>query len=59
MEPKSKIISPTNTTLFSGSGILLSESAEVLIGVIAKVYLAELIEEARAGMHDEEENIKP
>ena len=31
----------------------------MLIGVIAKVYLAELIEEARGNMQEEEEYIKP
>lgn len=31
----------------------------MVIGVIAKIYLAELIEEARASMEDEEEFIRP
>lgn len=35
------------------------ESTEVVIGVIAKIYLAELIEEARCNMEEDEEHIRP
>ncbi len=39
--------------------VISRETSDIIIGAVAKIYLAELIEEARSIMASDEENILP